>query len=180
METDPAATPSIPARTHIVLPQEGRVIRAFGDTVQVKLDAAQTGGAMTVVLNTVPPRHGPPPHVHHAEDETFLVVEGTFEFMQPDGEWSAAMGPGGAAYTPRGVRHCFRNAGDAPARAWIIASPSGFETFFTRCAEVFAAGSAGGPPDMARILAISGEHGIEYVPPLDGSGAPATELPPGN
>ena len=164
-------------RTVVVPPQEGRVIQAFGDGLQVKLDAAQTGGTMTVVLNTVPPHHGPPPHVHHAEDETFLVVEGTFEFMHPDGTWSAAVGPGGAAYTPRGVRHCFRNAGDAPARAWIITTPSGFETFFARCAEVFAAaGAAGGPPDMARIIAISTEHGIEYVPPLGERSPP--EVPP--
>lgn len=173
-------TPAIPAACTLVVPPEGgRVIRAFGDTLQVKLDGAQTGGAMTVALNNVPPGQGPPPHVHHEEDETFLVVEGTFQFMNADDTWSAAVGPGGVAYTPRGVRHCFRNAGNAPARAWIIASPSGFETFFARCAEVFAAaGTAGGPPDMARLVAISTEHGIEYVPPL-GGGPPAPELPPG-
>ena len=55
-----------------------------------------------------------------------------------------------------------------PARAWIIASPSGFEAFLARCAEVFAAGSS---PDMARILAISNEHRVKYVPPL-GAGTP--------
>lgn len=48
-------------------------------------------------------------------------------------------------------------------KCWVIATPSGFERFFGQCAEVFA---AGGPPDMQRILAISTEHGLEFVPPL--------------
>jgi hypothetical protein len=48
----------------------------------------------------------------------------------------------------------------------LVVPPSGFEFFFSKSAEIFAAAEAGGPPDMARILAISEEHGIEFVPPL--------------
>jgi hypothetical protein len=44
--------------------------------------------------------------------------------------------------------------------------PSGFERFFSKSAEVFAATPAGKPPDMSRLLAISDEFGIEFVPPL--------------
>ncbi len=177
--SSPAPAAAAAAGTVVVPPEAGRTVHAFGDTLQIKLDAAQTGGAMTVALNHIPPHHGPPPHVHRSEDETFLVLEGSFQFMNPDGTWSSAVGPGGTAYTPRGVRHCFRNSGDTPARAWIITTPSGFERFFERCAEVFAAaGVAGGPPDMARIIAISTEHGIEYVPSL-GGGPPAPAMPPG-
>ena len=95
--------------------------------------------------------------------------------MNADGTWAAAVGPGGVAYTPRGVRHCSRNADNASGRAWIIATPCGFDTFFARCVEVFA---AGGLPDMARIVAISTEHGIEYVPPL-GDQLSTPVMPPG-
>ena len=35
-----------------------------------------------------------------------------------------------------------------------------FETFYARCAEVFA---APGPPDFARIGAISREHGYDII-----------------
>jgi len=42
----------------------------------------------------------------------------------------------------------------------IHTAPSGFETFFARCAEEFAKPN---PPDMSRIVEISAEHGIHYT-----------------
>jgi hypothetical protein len=42
----------------------------------------------------------------------------------------------------------------------ITTAPSGFETFFTRCATEFA-NPAG--PDMQRIMEISAEHGIHFA-----------------
>jgi hypothetical protein len=59
--------------------------------------------------------------------------------------------------------HTLQNAGTEVGKQWVLALPSGFERLFSQCAEVFA---AGGPPDMRRILAISEEHGLEFVPPL--------------
>ncbi len=92
----------------------------------------------------------------------FIIIEGRFRFLGAEG-WCDPVGPGTVVYTPRGVRHTFQNAGSASGKHWIIATPSGFERFFGRCAEVFA---IGGPPDMQRILTISSEHGLEFVPPL--------------
>lgn len=92
--------------------------------------------------------------------------EGSFRFLREDG-WSEPVGAGTVVYTPRGVRHTFQNCGETPGRHWVLATPSGFETFFGRCAEVFAAAAAAnGAPDIERILAISAEHGLEFVPPL--------------
>lgn len=71
-------------------------------------------------------------------------------------------GEGAVVYVPRGNVHAFRNAGDSPSTMWILTTPSGFETFFSRCAAEFA--KAGGP-DMARVLAIGAEHGIHFLPP---------------
>jgi hypothetical protein len=45
---------------------------------------------------------------------------------------------------------------------WTEITPSGFETFFARCAEEYA---KPGSPDMGRIAAISAEHGIHFVEP---------------
>ena len=47
---------------------------------------------------------------------------------------------------------------------WVLTAPSGFEVFFSRCAKVCAAGGANGP-DMAQIMQIAAEHGIEFLKP---------------
>ena len=105
-----------------------------------------------------PPGGGPPPHHHVNEDEAFHVLEGRVAFLS-DGEWHE-VGPGGAAYMPRGVVHTFKNVGDQPSRMLISTTPSGFEKFFARCAEEFA---KPGGPDMPRIIQIGVEHGIYFL-----------------
>lgn len=149
-------------RTILVGPDEGNVLQAFGDTVQVKLSGDETNGNLVVGLGSTPPGHGPPPHIHRREDELFIVIEGSFRFFGANG-WSEPIGPGGIAYTPRGVLHTFQNAGSEVGRQWVLATPSGFERFFGQCAEVFA---LGGAPDMKQILTIAAEHDLEFVPPL--------------
>jgi uncharacterized cupin superfamily protein len=99
-----------------------------------------------------PPGGGPPPHYHVNEDETFHILEGRMAFLFDD-EWYE-LGPGGAAYMPRGVVHTFKNVGDQSTRMLIITTPSGIEKFFARCAEEFA---KPGGPDMSRIVQISAE-----------------------
>jgi quercetin dioxygenase-like cupin family protein len=86
------------------------------------------------------------------------VLEGRAEFFT-NRSW-VEVPEGSALFAPRGVVHAFRNPNDRPQRLLIHAAPAGVEVFFARCAEEFA--KAGGP-DMARIIQISNEHGIEYV-----------------
>jgi quercetin dioxygenase-like cupin family protein len=165
--SDPAVVErtSNPPQTLIIPPDAGDSIQAYGDTAQVKLSGEQTNGSMVVVVGTSPPGGGPPPHRHRNEDEMFIVLEGKIRFFA-NGQWTEPLAPGTIVYTPRGGIHTFQNVGETPCRQWIIATPSGFERFFSRSAEVFAAAGPGVPPDMARLLAISGECGIEFVPPL--------------
>ena len=97
-------------------------------------------------------------HVHHREDEIFLVIEGHISYCV-NGEWTE-VGPGGVVYLPRETSHSFRNIGETPSRHWIITTPSGFEVFFSRCADEFTKAS---PPDMGRIAEIFNEHGITLL-----------------
>jgi quercetin dioxygenase-like cupin family protein len=154
----------LPPQTFVVPPDGGQILHAYGDTAQIKLSGAQTNGSMVVALASTPPGGGPPPHRHHNEDEMFLIVEGSVRFLA-NGQWTQPLAPGSIIYTQRGAVHTFQNVGQTPSRHWIIITPSGFENFFSRSAEVFAA-AGGGPPDMARLLAISAEYQIEFVPPL--------------
>ena len=160
METQ---TLNAPPDTIMVGPAEGSILKAFGDTMNIKLGQNQTGGSLTVCLDTTPPGSGPPPHRHRDDDELFLIVEGRYSFLA-NGEWVEAV-PGSVVYARRGGVHAFKNIGDTPARMWIITTPCGFESFFEKSAAVFSEAGAG-PPDLQRIISISSDHGIEYVPPL--------------
>ena len=119
-------------------------LHAFGEEVTIHLDGERTGGKLTMWTEIPPPGGGPPPHYHVNEDEAFRVLEGQVAFFS-DGEWRE-VGPGGAAYMPRGVVHTFKNVGNQPSRMLISTTPSGFEKFFARCADEFAEPSG---PDMA-------------------------------
>ena len=155
-----AASPVAPKeqKAFIVHADEGERINAFGSEAIFKLTGENTGGTFTLCLGVVPPGGGPPPHVHRLDDEIFIIVEGRYNFLIGD-TWTE-VGPGAVVYLPRGNAHTFRNIGATPSRHWAFLNPSGFETFYLRCAEVFA---APGPPDFARLGAISHEHGYDII-----------------
>jgi len=123
------------------------------------LSGEQTGDSLTVGLAHVPAGNGPPPHVHPAEDELFLILEGEYRIYL-NGAWTN-VGPGTVVYLPRGSVHTFQVVGATPGRHWTLQTPSGFERYFARAAEIFA---APGPPDLARLAVITAEYGAAFVP----------------
>ena len=142
----------------IVRQNDARVLQAFGEEMTILLDGERTGGKLTMWTEVTPPGGGPPPHYHSSEDETFHVLEGRVAFLV-NGDWQE-VGPGGAAFMPRGVVHTFKNVGDQPCRMLVMTTPSGFENFFARCAEEFAKPAG---PDMSRIMEIGVKHGIHFL-----------------
>ena len=63
---------------------EERNLRALGETVQIRLRGQQTQGAFALICSVTPPQGGVPSHVHSKEDETFIVLEGLYEFRVGD------------------------------------------------------------------------------------------------
>jgi quercetin dioxygenase-like cupin family protein len=135
---------------------EGEWIDAFGNKGLFKLTGANTGGSLTLMLSTVPAGGGTPPHIHNVDDEMFIIVEGRYRFVMNG--VSKEVGPGAIVYLPRDCVHSFQNIGDTPSKHWALLTPSGFETFYARCAELFA---QPGPPNFARIAAITREQGYQ-------------------
>ena len=141
----------------VLAPGAGPHYFVLGDLVTVKVHGRDTGGVFSQIETTCGPHIGPPPHIHHREDETFFVIEGEFEFIC-GGERSTG-GPGTVVRLPRGVPHRFANIGDTPGRVLVTITPAGFEDFF---AEVGAL-SAEEQNKLPQLGELAARYGLEFV-----------------
>ena len=73
----------------------------MGVPTRVLATAEQTGGAFGLIEHVIPAGDESPWHVHHAEDESFYVVEGHMTFLC--GEQRVQAGPGTFVYGPREI-----------------------------------------------------------------------------
>lgn len=131
----------------------------LGLPTRVRATAQTTSGAYGLVDNAMPPGFASPYHTHHAEDESFYVVEGEVAFVI-DGQWTIA-GPGAYLFGPRNLPHGFKVVGDAPARILLLCTPGGFEQFVVEMSEPVPA-----PADMARLIAVAAKYEIDIHGPL--------------
>jgi mannose-6-phosphate isomerase-like protein (cupin superfamily) len=137
-------------------------IADLGIAMRVLVPAAASGGALCVIEETTPPGGGPPLHVHPRQTETFLVLEGEYEFAI-GGERLRA-GPGDVALVPPDTPHTFRNVGGAPGRFVFVLTPAlAGEAFFRELAAL----AARGVRDPAELNRVGAPLGTEFVgPPL--------------
>jgi mannose-6-phosphate isomerase-like protein (cupin superfamily) len=146
-------------------PGEGRVIPG-PEGLTVKAAGDETGGSIGIVEATSPPGFGPPRHVHHANDELFYVLEGTFAFLL--GEQVVQAGAGSLVFVPRGMVHAPRVVGPGPGRVLLAFVPGGVERAFDEFAALAA--ELGGPPDPddPRVRGINERYDSVFVgPPLE-------------
>lgn len=147
--------PMLPAAYH---PENASYRPCFGGQAECFLNARQTDGWLSAWFMLIPPDNGPPPHIHHREDEIFIVMEGRFAFYS-EGRWIEG-GPGTAVYLPRKQPHSFLNVGTTTGKICVLATPAGLESFFPQCEKPFHRPEG---PDMEAITEIAAEHGIEFV-----------------
>ncbi|MFZ5964403.1 cupin domain-containing protein [Thalassococcus sp. BH17M4-6] len=127
------------------------------------LSTDATGGAMSILDTVSPAGSGPPRHVHHDADETFVLLSGDWQFWL-DGR-TLHRGPGQTVFVPRGQEHSFRAVGHTPARHLTILTPGGFEGFFSE----MASEGCRIPQDMPRICEVAARYQLEFTgPPMGG------------
>ncbi|NDW53795.1 cupin domain-containing protein [Aliiroseovarius sp. PrR006] len=134
----------------------------LGVTYKTILAADETDGAMSIVDSTSPIGSGPPRHIHHNEDETFVILTGACRVWL-EGE-EQVLEAGGSTFIPRGKEHTFKVIGDEPCRHLVILTPGGFEGFFAD----MVAGQFAIPDDMPAIVESGDRHNMTFTgPPLD-------------
>jgi len=146
----------------------GPVYRGPADRIRFLITGDETGGDFFLAEVIVSPGGGTRPHVHSREEETFRVLQGTLT-VRVGGETVTAS-PGDVVYLPRGVVHCFQNAGTTDAKFLLLVTPAGLEKFFE---EGFlpASDDSEARPDFdeamrARLFAAAQSHGIELTAAL--------------
>lgn len=141
----------------------------LGSETWIRVGTEHSGGSIALVEHTIRPGDESPWHVHHRQDESLYVVEGSVTVLVGEQRW--LLGPGDVAFGPRGTPHGFRVEGDMPARLLLICTPgAGFDGFIYEASEPAAAPGFPPPqaPDLARVANLAAEAGNEVLGPLPG------------
>ena len=98
-------------------------------TIDFKVTAADSRGAMLVIENTNRAAGGPPRHRHDDQDELFYVIEG--DYLIEVGARRFVLKPGDSLLAPRRVPHVWAYTGKTQGRILITFTPPGqMEAFF--------------------------------------------------
>jgi quercetin dioxygenase-like cupin family protein len=108
------------------MPEDGDARWFIHNLVVIKLTGKDTGGQFSLDKVVGAKSDMPPLHVHHIDDETFMVLEG--EVSLHVGGQSFRGGPGSVLFAPRGVPHAYRLESET-ARMRVISSPRAFPEF---------------------------------------------------
>ena len=154
--------PDIHARATFV-PAGADEVWWLDSTVDIKLTAAQTDGHVGMWLWVARRGAAAPLHVHHREDEQFLVVDGQIRFFI--GEQTLDAQAGDLVFLPREVPHASLCTPEPP-RGVATATPGGFESFFAELGTPVEPGApAAPPPAIDAMAAAAGRRGIEILGP---------------
>ncbi len=141
-----------------------------GGTISILLTGEETGGEFSVWEGVQQPGSEPPLHVHHANDETFFVMEGQMRLMVGDRILDAPAGS--VVFAPRGVPHTFKIQ-SPQARVITLCTPAGFEEFFREMGkpatslELPEKVQPFSSADLARMIAVGKRLQTEVIRPVE-------------
>ena len=90
----------VPTMNPILVSSDGgNKVNILGIPMVIRIHGRDTGGVVSAVESHDVPGGGPPPHIHHREDETFQVLEGEYEWTV--GEKTFIAKKGATIFAPR-------------------------------------------------------------------------------
>jgi mannose-6-phosphate isomerase-like protein (cupin superfamily) len=138
--------------TIILKPGEGRSISLGPIQMVVLEDGTQTRETLGVAEFVVPPHAPtPPPHVHHAHEEGFYILEGELEFLV--GTQTVRAGQGAWVMVPIGTVHTFSNPTGKPARFLNTFTPPLYLGYFEAMSKLTQEVGVLDPRQAAAIMA---------------------------
>jgi mannose-6-phosphate isomerase-like protein (cupin superfamily) len=149
----------------VMAADEGQAFWFLNTLTINKIRSDDSQGLLSIVDHRVPAGFAPPPHIHQASDEAFLVLDGEFDGFCGDRAWRAW--PGSLVYLPHGIPHGFTVSKAGPGRIIVVVSPGGFDQFVAAAGEPARGLRLPDPvaPDPARITQLAAAHGIQILPP---------------
>lgn len=137
----------------------------WGNLAIIKLTGEDTHGGLTVVELTMGPGRMAPLHVHHREEESFLITQGQLTFQIGDNTIDA--GPGDLVVGPRDIPHQF-TAGPDGATVLFLLTPAGLEGLIREQSVPATRRALPGPgdappPDIDRMREVALRYGCELL-----------------
>ncbi|RFB76404.1 cupin domain-containing protein [Methylovirgula sp. 4M-Z18] len=150
----------------VAVPAERRWF--LGLPTWIRASGAETNGTLSLLEQVIPPGFVSPWHVHHNEDESFYVIDGTMTVVV--GDSAVTLNAGDFGFGPRGIPHGFRIEGTKPARILLMTNSGGLAAFI-RETSVPAEGAAPpelNPADLPKVAAAAERHGMTILGPMPG------------
>jgi len=135
--------------------------KVFGSLpIDVKVAGSDTEGRLFLIEQIDDVKGGPPRHVHHAQEEWFYVVEGSYVIEVGDDRFELKSGD--SVLARRGIPHVWAHVGDGRGRMLIGFQPAGrMESFFAEATRLEGVPMG---PELARLFR---DHEMDLVgPPL--------------
>jgi quercetin dioxygenase-like cupin family protein len=111
----------------------GEAYWVMGTLFRYLVTGAESGGSYFTLIVDLGPEQGPPPHIHHLEEEHFYILDGQLTYFVGDQTIQASAGD--FIHIPRGTVHSFKN-GPKPSRLLATFAPAGIEGFFRAVGEL--------------------------------------------
>lgn len=145
-----------------------RLAYTGGHELAVILDAAITGGQLTIIDTHTRRGDASPVHVHSRDDEAFLLLDG--EMTVWVGEERHQLRPGGIAFLPRDIPHAVRY--DIASRALVLSTPAGFQESVFRTAgwDLSRPRPEGWQPTQDALRRAAQQAGVTILGPPHGLG----------